>query len=125
MNSMAAHENAIQQFEHEHERRRERERLESLEQQMRDRKVMEAQMEADRGASVLTQAFAQIPMAARQRYPGLCVELGTVQLPVLKQTNDFGTQMLQAFGGDMGDMIAEMQSGDKIRQNLAMMQVRS
>lgn len=106
--------------DHEKEAREAKER-ERLEQEMRDRKMREAQHEADKGAEVLRRAFASVPGYVRERYPAQCAAFAAVEVPQLAQ-NHAGTKMMEFFGGEAGNLLAEWQSGDKLRQNLAVIQ---
>jgi hypothetical protein len=90
---------------------------EAMGQQRRDRMMEQAARDADQAAGILTNAFAMVPAAVRQRYPAQCAQIGHVQVPLLSQT-DFGNKMMEFFGGG-GELIAEFKSGNKIRRNVA------
>ena len=59
---------------------------ERAEQEKRDKKMREAQTEADKGAEVLRRAFASLPGPLRERYPQQCAAFAAVQMPLLAQT---------------------------------------
>ena len=77
----------------------------------------QAARDADQAAGILTNAFAMVPAAVRQRYPAQCAQIGHVQVPLLSQT-DFGNKMMEFFGGG-AELFAEFNSGNKIRRNMA------
>ena len=101
--------------------RRAAEEREKADQAMRDRKMHEAQKEADRGADALRRTLGGVPGAVRERFPAQCAALAAVEWPQLAQ-NHAGTKMLEFFGGAGGNLLAEWQSGDKLRSNLALLQ---
>ena len=90
---------------------------EAMDQQRRDRMMEQAARDADQAAGILTNAFAMVPAAVRQRYPAQCAQIGHVQVPLLSQT-DFGNKMMEFFGGG-AELFAEFNSGNKIRRNMA------
>ena len=90
---------------------------EAMDQQRRDRMMEQAARDADQAAGILTNAFAMVPAAVRQRYPAQCAQIGHVQVPLLSQT-DFGNKMMEFFGGG-AELFAEFNSGNKIRRNIA------
>ena len=95
-------------------------RRESFDQSRRDRMMEQAARDADRAADLLTRAFGMVPAAVRERYPSQCAQIGHVQVPRLAQTH-FGDRMMEFFGGG-AELLAEFRSGDKIRQNMALIQ---
>ena len=97
------------------------EHWERMEQQRRDRLMRQAQNHANQAAGELQQGLGAIPPVARGRHPQLCTGLGVVNLPQLQQMGAAG-HMLEAFGGDGGDMVAGMMAGGMIQQNIQIMQ---
>jgi len=97
------------------------EHWERMEQERRDRLMRQAQNHANQAAGELQQGLGAIPPVARGRHPQLCAGLGVVNLPQLQQMGAAG-HMLEAFGGDRGDMVAGMMAGGMIHQNIQIMQ---
>jgi len=95
--------------------------MEMMGQAMRNARMRQAQVAAERGAALLAQAFSLVPAAVRSRYPGVASSLGAVEVPLLRQ-NGMGNLFLEVAGGDLGDLLGGMGAGAKIRQNLGMIE---
>ena len=64
-----------------------KERIIDNSQNHRDSEMRRAQSIADNGARKLMQAFGQVPVAVREKYPAVTAQLGRVDLPMLQQTD--------------------------------------
>lgn len=83
----------------------------------RDQLMRTAAASVQEAAHCLTEAMKSIPAAAFARYPALCAGLGEVHLPHVELTGG-GELMLEVFGGDFGDMIANSSAAGKIHRSL-------
>ena len=92
--------------------------MEQVDQAWRDRKMQDAQREADQGSELLRRALASVPGAVRERYPVQCQSLSSMEVPLLAQPH-VASKMLEFFGGGTANLLAEWHSGDQLRRNAA------
>jgi len=87
--------------------------------QQRGAKLSDAQAEGDRGAHLLHQASATVPVQVPVRYPQQSATLVGLQVPLLAQANPQDT-VLGFFGEEAKGPAAEWASADKLRQTLTL-----
>jgi len=98
------------------------EMFETMQQASRDRLINQAQIPADRAARAFVQAYAAFPAEARSRYPALCTQIGKVPFPRLRNAHFGGTMATKFIFGDIGDAFNDMHAGNKIRENMGIVQ---
>jgi hypothetical protein len=102
-----------------------RENLERRERQLqaqRDSLINQANDEAMRAYQVISSAFSNFPMEARNRYPQLCVSIGQVAFPRVEGANFTSTLLTDAIFGNFGAAMNDYSSGCKIQNNMRIVQ---
>lgn len=122
-NHVAQFENRMEWSESERSeaRRRHQEMIERETQLNRDRLINEAQQPANNAYMCVTQALSGFPAEVRARYPSLCAQIGQAHFPQLQRA-DMGTTMMMDMLGTMGEAINNMQSSNKIQQNMQVLE---